>query len=165
MRPSTESKRYEKAVNYIKDRLADIGTILKLRPAEMNETKLLEEKEALETVELIVERRKPLSAIRPSRSKDYACPRCGHHFTDKNVYFCQYCGQHISYTDDDLVNIPKEFIHAKLSTLANKDGKPVLAIRVGKTLIEVKREDIDAAFKYQQEETDSRLAVTRYNNQ
>lgn len=164
MRPSVESKRYEKALNYIKDRLADIGTIFKLRPAGMNEAKLLEEKEALETVELIVERRQPLSAIRPSRSRDYACPRCGHHFADKNVYFCQYCGQHISYTDDNLVNIPKEFIRAKLSSFANKDGKPVLAINVGKTLIELKQEDVDAAFNSQQEEVETRLAVTRYTN-
>lgn len=163
MRSSSESKRYEGAINYIKDRLADIGTILKLRPADMNEAKLLQEKEALETIEFIAERRKPLFAIKPGRSKDYACPRCGHHFTDKNVYFCQYCGQHISYNDESLVNIPKEFVHAKLKPVTNKDGKPVLAIMVGKTLIEIKQEDIDATFN-NYAETDSRLAITRHIN-
>lgn len=163
MRASTESKKYDKAVSFIKDRLADIGTVLKLRPAEMNEAKLLQEKEALETVECIVERRKPLSAIKPGRSKDYACPRCGHHFADKTTFFCQYCGQHISYADEDLVAVPKEFIHAKLSSFANKDGKPVLAIMVGRTTIEVKQEDIDVAFE-SPADVETRLAVIRHAN-
>lgn len=163
MRASSESKKYDKAVNFIKNRLADIGVILKLRPAEMNEAKLLQEKEALETVEYIVERRKPLSAINPGRSKDYACPRCGHHFADNTTYFCQYCGQHISYADEDLVAMPKEFIRAKLSSFANKDGKPVLAIMVGRTTIEVKQEDINAAFE-SPADVETRIAVIRHAN-
>ncbi|MCM1220973.1 MAG: zinc ribbon domain-containing protein [Lachnospiraceae bacterium] len=159
MRASSESKKYDKAVAFIKDRLADIGTILKLRPADMNESKLLREKEALETVEHIVERRKALSAIRPSRFKGYACPRCGHHFGEDKVYFCPYCGQHISYTDEKSATMTSESMSAHIKC----SGRTV-DITVDGITVKVLLKDVNELLNMSTEEAemDTKVIVTKY---
>lgn len=90
-------KMNETAREWIKDRMKTLKYLLVGATLTQSDTDSYnEELSALEFADEVIRRRDTLSAMQPSGSTGYACPRCGHHFEGK-PFFCQYCGQHVSY--------------------------------------------------------------------
>jgi hypothetical protein len=107
-------KMNEVAMKWLKDRMVTVRRLINGASATDNSNGLdsyKSELDALEYADVAVQRRIPIPAIQPSESLSYACPRCGHHFKEKQ-YFCHYCGQHISYLtpkDDDATIEQQEY--------------------------------------------------------
>lgn len=100
-------KMNETAKEWIKDRMKTLKYLLVGATLTQSDTDSYnEELSALEFADEVIRRRDTLSAMQPSGSTGYACPRCGHHFEGK-PFFCQYCGQHVSYGNSKTNKTPE----------------------------------------------------------